>query len=97
MLPARTHVATSMPDGSNDTAHTADLTRAGTAVSSGTRTAGALIDRLAQRCFGTAASASTRDGALAALGVADAAPVDVEHHGRLALAFLLAAPEMQAR
>jgi uncharacterized protein (DUF1800 family) len=67
------------------------------ALAGGATTAGALIDRLARRCFGTTPSAATRDGALTALGLAPGASIDGTKHGRMALAFLLAAPEMQAR
>lgn len=60
-------------------------------------TAGAAVDALAARCFGTAPAAATRAGALAAMGRAESDAVDGPRQLRDALAFLLAAPEVQVR
>lgn len=62
----------------------------------GAATAGTAVDALAARCFSGPPVATTRRGALAAMGRAEHDSVD-EPQLRQALAFLLAAPEMQLR
>jgi uncharacterized protein (DUF1800 family) len=60
-------------------------------------TAGPAVDALAVRCFGAAPAVATRTGALAAMGRGESDAVDDPQQLRKALAFLLAAPEVQVR
>src|SRR5690606_25329478 len=59
--------------------------------------AGATVDRLAGRLFGSPPGAATRQGALAVMGRSAADAVGDDTEVRAALGFLLAAPEMQLR
>lgn len=59
--------------------------------------AGAVVDELALRCFGAPASSATRAGALAVMGCDEDDPIGGPDVVRSALAFLLAAPEVQVR
>jgi len=63
----------------------------------GATTIGAAVDALALRCVGAVPSAATRDAALAVLERAGGDPLDDPSLLRPALAFLLAAPEVQVR
>lgn len=67
------------------------------ALAGGAATAGSAVDALAARCFCSTPSPATRQGALAAMDRADHDPLDDPQQLRQALAFLLAAPEMQLR
>ena len=62
----------------------------------GTR-AGDVVDALAIRCFAYPASAATRAATLTAMDRTEGDPIDAPLRLRQALAFLLAAPEMQVR